>query len=320
MSTPPPAPDPGAAGEERVRVRLDLAYDGTCFHGWAAQPGLRTVQGELEAALSTLVRQPVATTVAGRTDAGVHARHQVAHVDLPGSAWRALAPRSAPVGGPAPQVACADALVRRANALLARAWAQREQGRGGRPPRGVSDALVLSASPVSADFDARFSATGRSYAYRIADRPTPLRRWDCVWDDRPFDLAAVNRAAAALLGEHDFLSFCRPREGATTIRTLTRLEAARAPDGLVEFHVEADAFCHSMVRSLVGALAMVGRGARPAPWPMALLDARSRASAAPIAPARGLTLERVDYPGPEEWALRASLARRRRDACCDAES
>ena len=320
MSTPPPAPDPGAAGEERVRVRLDLAYDGTCFHRWAAQPGLRTVQGELEAALSTLVRQPVATTVAGRTDAGVHARHQVAHVDLPGSAWRALAPRSAPVGGPAPQVACADALVRRANALLARAWAQRERGRGGRPPRGVSDALVLSASPVSADFDARFSATGRSYAYRIADRPTPLRRWDCVWDDRPFDLAAVNRAAAALLGEHDFLSFCRPREGATTIRTLTRLEAARAPDGLVEFHVEADAFCHSMVRSLVGALAMVGRGARPAPWPRALLDARSRASAAPIAPARGLTLERVDYPGPEEWALRASLARRRRDACCDAES
>lgn len=320
MSTPPPAPDPGAAGEERVRVRLDLAYDGTCFHGWAAQPGLRTVQGELEAALSTLVRQPVATTVAGRTDAGVHARHQVAHVDLPGSAWRALAPRSAPVGGPAPQVACADALVRRANALLARAWAQREQGRGGRPPRGVSDALVLSASPVSADFDARFSATGRSYAYRIADRPTPLRRWDCVWDERPFDLAAVNRAATALLGEHDFLSFCRPREGATTIRTLTRLEAARAPDGLVEFHVEADAFCHSMVRSLVGALAMVGRGARPAPWPRALLDARSRASAAPIAPARGLTLERVDYPGSEEWALRASLARRRRDACCDAES
>ncbi|MBF0940738.1 MAG: tRNA pseudouridine(38-40) synthase TruA, partial [Schaalia georgiae] len=278
MSPPPPA-----AGEERVRVRIDLAYDGTRFHGWAAQPGLRTVQGELEAALSTLVRQPVATTVAGRTDAGVHARHQVAHVDLPGAAWRALAPRSAPADGSAPQTACAAALVRRANALLARAWAQREQGRGGRPPRGVSDALVLSASPVSADFDARFSATGRSYAYRIADRPTPLRRWDCVWDDRPFDLAAVNRAAAALLGEHDFLSFCRPREGATTIRTLTRLEAARAPDGLVEFHVEADAFCHSMVRSLVGALAMVGRGARPAPWPRALLDARSRASAAPIA-------------------------------------
>lgn len=329
----PAGPDPadGDPAEETVRVRLDLAYDGTDFHGWAAQPGLRTVQGEIEAALALVVRSPLALTVAGRTDAGVHARHQVAHVDVPAERWRALAPRGA---DPSDEAELARSLVRRINGLLARAHGEWGRGHGLVVPKGSSDVVVHSATRVSADFDARFSALGRHYCYRICDGvPDPLRRRDALvvagghaasaGRERSgvreaggsLDLEAMNRAASALLGEHDFLSYCRPREGATTIRTLTRLECTRV-GGLIECRVDADAFCHSMVRSLVGALLEVGLGRRPESWPRTLLDAASREHAAPIAPAHGLVLEGVDYPEESQWAVRARSARARRDECC----
>ena len=126
----------------------------------------------------------------------------------------------------------------------------------------------------------------------------------------------MNEAGAALLGEHDFLGFCRPREGATTIRTLRTLHAERDAEGTLVFRVEADAFCHSMVRSLVGALLLVGSGARDVDYPAQILRARSRSEAAPIAPAHGLTLEGVEYPDPSQWGARAEQARARRDTCC----
>lgn len=299
------------------RVRLDLAYDGTDFHGWAAQPGLRTVEGVLTEALSTLLRTPARLTVAGRTDAGVHARHQVAHLDVPSETWTDLGGRP----GREAQRRPADALVQRVNGLLARSAAEWREGAGmPTQPRGTSDVVVHGAEEVSGDFDARFSALGRHYVYRLCDRPAardPLRRLDTVWLPRgPLNLPAMERATRVLLGEHDFLSFCRPREGATTVRTLREFALADE-GGAVRIDVSADAFCHSMVRSLVGAALEVGLGRRPEAWVGELLAARSRASAAPIAPAHGLTLDRVDYPAAEMWAARAlESARRRDEGCC----
>ena len=179
---------------------------------------------------------------------------------------------------------------------------------------------IYSAAVVDPSFDARFSALGRSYAYRVSDRPEPLGRWDRLWVEDPLDEEAMNEAGAALLGEHDFLGFCRPREGATTIRTLRALRAERDHEGTLVFTVEADAFCHSMVRSLVGALLLVGSGARDTDYPAQILRARSRSQAAPIAPAHGLTLERVDYPDPSQWGARALQTRARRDTCCGDDS
>jgi tRNA pseudouridine38-40 synthase len=303
-----------SAAPAALRVRLDLAYDGTDFHGWADQPGLRTVEGELTSALATAARAPVRLTVAGRTDAGVHARHQVAHADLPAEAWEGP-DRGGPRRPPG------EALVRRVNGILAQRHRQRAGGRG---PGTACDLVIHRAARVSADFDARFSALGRHYSYRLCDEVRerdPLRRHDVLWlPGGPLDLDAMNGAAEALLGEHDFLAYCRPREGATTIRTLRELRVWRgtgSPEGEagapVVVRVSADAFCHSMVRSLVGALIEVGRGRRSAAWPGELLEARSRTRAAPIAPARGLTLEGVDYPDEDQWAARAGLARHRRD-------
>ena len=311
---------------EVVRVRLDLAYDGTAFHGWAAQPGLRTVEGVLTEVLGTLVRTPVRLTVAGRTDAGVHARHQVAHVDVPRGSWEGLRGRPArATGGSGRNEAgqgrsAAEALVSRMNGLLAREAGTWRETSGAPPiPRGTGDVVVHTAQEVSCDFDARFSATGRHYVYRLCDRVEardPLRRHDVVWLPRgPLDLVAMDRATRVLLGEHDFLSFCRPREGATTVRTLREFRISDE-GGTVRIDVSADAFCHSMVRSLVGAALEVALARRPPEWVGELLDARSRRSAAPIAPAHGLTLERVDYPPEDQWAARARESARRRDECC----
>lgn len=275
-----------------LRVRLDLGYDGSGFHGWAAQPGLRTVEGELAEALRMVLRLPgrPALTVAGRTDTGVHARGQVCHVDVDAAVLQTLPGRSPST----PQAS----LVHRLAGVLA------------------PDVVVRTARVVPDGFDARFSALRRRYAYRVADtphRPDPLRRHDVAWVRGPLDVAAMARATPPLLGEHDFLAYCRPRPQGSTTRTLHRLECRRDPGGLVTVWAEADAFCHHQVRSLVGALCAVGAGRRDPEWPAQVLAARRRDGAVPVAAPHGLTLEAVDYPPDERCAEQAERARRRRD-------
>jgi tRNA pseudouridine38-40 synthase len=273
-----------------VRIRIDLAYDGTDFHGWATQPRLRTVQGELEAALATALRVPeVSVVCAGRTDTGVHARGQVTHLDVDDATLAASAGRS--------DDPPAEALLRRLNGIL---------------PADVRVRRVVEAAD---GFDARFSATWRRYAYRVADRPEtvdPLTRRHVLAWPRPLDLDAVNEASALLLGEHDFASFCKRREGATTIRTLLDLAWERDAGGVAVATVRADAFCHSMVRALVGCLLAIGEGRRPAAWAAEVLRAQVRDPSVTVAPAHGLTLEEVGYPGDEELAARAEQTRARR--------
>ena len=266
-----------------MRARLDISYDGTDFSGWAVQPGRRTVCGDLTEALSTLVRRPVSLTVAGRTDAGVHATGQVAHVDLP-----------AEFGGQAEF----DLLPRRLARMLS------------------PDVRVRAVTVAPPGFDARFSAMRRHYRYRLAVRPygaEPLRARDTVSWPHACDFDAMNAAARLLLGEHDFAAYCRRREGATTIRELQRckwVDVGSDEPGVLVCEVSADAFCHSMVRSLVGALLAVGRGQRPPGWPASLLTLAARAGDVTVAPAHGLALTAVDYPGVDELAARALITRR----------
>ena len=295
--TPPPPPEAG-----RVRVRLDLAYDGTGFSGWARQPGLRTVQGVLEEALGTVLRGPVDLTVAGRTDAGVHARGQVAHADVDAAAWAAL-----PGRGDHPS---AEALRRRLSGVLSR---------GGRP-RGASDVVVRRAAPAPPGFDARFSALRRRYAYRICDDPAardPLRRHDVLWHPKALDADAMDAAGALLLGEYDFAAYCTPRAGATTIRELQVLRWRREPAGgldagLLVADVRADAFCHSMVRALVGACVAAGEGRFAPDRAVGIRDEAQRTSEFIVVPARGLTLVEVGYPPDAELASRAEQTRAKR--------
>lgn len=263
-----------------MRIRLDIAYDGTDFHGWAAQPGLRTVESDLAAALAMVLRVPkVQLTCAGRTDSGVHARGQVVHADL------ASLPEDP------------ERLARRLNGVLAR------------------DVRVHRAVVAPEGFDARYSASWRRYAYRVADRPDlvdPLRRSYVLARGRPLDEALMNAASIALLGEHDFASFCKQREGATTIRTLLDLRWVREADGLLVSHVRADAFCHRMVRSLVGCLLAIGDGRRDVAWAASVLAQARRESTVVVAPARGLTLEEVAYPPDAELGARVKVTRTRR--------
>ena len=293
------------------RIRLDLAYDGTFFSGWAAQPGLRTVEGVLTSALATVLREPVRLAVAGRTDAGVHAAAQVVHLDVSPEAWAALPGRSDRLPEAALLTRMAGVLAREAQTSLPRT------------PRGAGDVVVTGARIVPEAFDARFGALSRRYTYRIADADAPrnpARRATVLWLPDRLDIEAMEASAKPLLGEHDFLSYCKPRQGATTIRTLRTLQwrrAAAGPDaGLVTLSVVADAFCHSMVRSLVGAGLAVGQGRRPAAWPGELLAARSRDGAAPVAPPHGLTLEEVVYPADDELAAQAERARATRRLTC----
>lgn len=270
-----------------MRLRIDLSYDGTGFHGWAAQPRLRTVQGTLEAALATVFRVPEARVVcAGRTDTGVHARGQVAHIDVTELPRLRTGSDEAPV----------DTVRRRLNGLL------------------PDDIRLHSMREVPGSFDARFSATWRRYAYRIADTSEhhdPLTRNYVTHHPRPLRLDAMNEAADLLLGFHDFASFCKQREGATTIRTLQILEWSRI-DGIAEATVKADAFCHHMVRALVGCMVVVGEGRRPPAWAGEVLQGRARNPVAALVPARGLTLEEVGYPDEAEFGEQAERTRARR--------
>jgi tRNA pseudouridine38-40 synthase len=273
MTRDEPAAPSGDGG--LVRLRLDVAYDGTPYAGWARQPGQATVQGALEEALATVLRTPVALTVAGRTDAGVHATGQVCHADV---------------------AALPD--VRRLNALL------------------DPSIRVLSVSEAPPGFDARFAALGRRYVYRVADAAygaLPTRRHDTAVHPRPVSLRHLQAASKPLLGLRDFAAFCRKREGATTVRTLRRLTWVRDHDGVLVATLEADAFCHQMVRSLIGALLLAGDGRRATDWPAALLAGGVRGGA-PVAPANGLTLVEVRYPSARRLAARAKVTRARRGA------
>lgn len=271
-----------------LRLRLDLGYDGTDFSGWAAQPGRRTVEGELSAALTTLLRvsHPVRLTVAGRTDAGVHARGQVAHCDVPAHAYAALPGRSSRTPD--------QAAVTRLAGLL--------------PP----DLVVARVLPAPAGFDARFSAVARRYRYRIADAGAPrdpLRRRDTVWLTDPLDHTAMNAACSPLVGLNDFAPFCRAREGATTIRMLLDYSWERGDDGVLEATVVADAFCHSMVRALIGAAVPVGLGRAEEGFPAEVLAGGIRDPRVRVMPAHGLSLEEVRYPPDTELAARATQSR-----------
>lgn len=268
-----------------MRLRIDLAYDGTGFRGWAAQPGLRTVQGELTTALTTVLRQPegaLLVTCAGRTDSGVHARGQVAHVDVPDEL---------------PQLQVLDALARRINGFLDR------------------DVRVNRITPAPEGFDARFAALWRRYAYRIVDDPAlvdPLTRNHVLAWPRALDTAAMDEAAGSLVGLHDFAAFCKRREGATTVRTLLEFGWTRDADGLLTGHVKADAFCHSMVRALVGCMIAVGEGRKDPAWAAEILAGRRRDPGVVVVPAHGLTLEEVAYPPDAELAARVELTSARR--------
>jgi tRNA pseudouridine38-40 synthase len=240
-------------------VRIDLAYDGTGFHGFARQRGLRTVQGELESVLERVLGQPVETTCAGRTDAGVHARHQVVsfswpHLDDPEGLRRSLR------GLLGPEVA------------------------------------IRSVGEAEEGFDARFSPVGRHYRYFVdsSDAPDPLtRHW--VWAvGEELDLEAMNAASAGLVGTHDFASFCRRREGATTEReVLAAAWVVRSP--LLVFEVSARAFCHQMVRSMTGLCIDVGLGRVPAGSVGEVLAARDRNAVGTVAPPHGLVLWQVSF-------------------------
>ena len=302
-----------------MRIRLDIAYDGTHFHGWARQTNLRTVQGTLEDALALVLGSGHASghtpghtpggtpgytpnqtsptprlVVAGRTDAGVHAAGQVAHLDLDTQLVDALGRSRPTYGSPL------DLLAQRVRGVL------------GKYP----DITVRNIREAPEGFDARFSAVWRRYAYRVADSTTgydPLERARTTTVNGRLDVEAMDAAARSLIGLHDFAAYCRPREGATTIRTLLEFDWRRDENGVLIANVRADAFCHSMVRALVGACVAVGRGRLSIADVASLRDAGERTSAFPVLAARGLTLVEVGYPADDQLASRADVTRARRD-------
>lgn len=249
----------------RTRLRLDLAYDGGGFRGFARQPDQRTVQGVLEHALTTLFGEPIATTGAGRTDAGVHAAGQVVHCEVPqGSRY--------------------DSDWGRLREALDHLCGQ--------------DVTIWRVRRVPASFDARFSATQRRYRYRLCDAVAMDPAWRFrTWHVGPpaLDREAMEAGGQHLVGEHVFASFCRKREGDALVRRIDRVAVRRGVGGLVVVGVDGAAFCHQMVRSVVGSLVEVGAGRRPPAWIAEALAAQDRAAAGAVAPPHGLTLTAVRY-------------------------
>lgn len=265
------------------RLRLDIAYDGTQFSGWATQPGMRTMQDMVEEAIARIVRHDIESVVAGRTDAGVHATGQVIHVDVADAAFdRELTYKD---------------LRYKLNRIL------------------DEDIRITDISDAPSGFHARFSALRRYYSYKILDDNqviTPAQRFDVASWYRPLEVATMNEAASHLLGTHDFAAFCKFKPGGTTVRSLEKYEWIRTEDGLLIADVVADAFCYSMVRNLVGAIVCVADGRKPVSWISELLGNRERVSDSLVFPARGLTLYRVDYPTNDQLLERAKITVARR--------
>lgn len=280
-----------------MRIRLDIAYDGSHFRGWARQPGLRTVQGELESALARIVGGDPRLVVAGRTDAGVHAAGQVAHLDLD-EEQAARLPRRRRDND---ELDAIGALAGRLRGVLG----------------AYADATVSRTSLAPDGFDARFSAVWRRYSYRLADAAAgydPLERQRTTYVRSILDLEAMDAAASRLIGLHDFAAYCKAREEATTIRTLLEYDWHRDGAGVLVANVRADAFCHSMVRALVGACVAVGEGRIGIDDVVAIREARIRIPETKVLAARGLVLAEVGYPADDLLAARAEQTRKRRDA------
>ncbi|MFT3798187.1 tRNA pseudouridine synthase A [Microbacterium sp.] len=279
-----------------MRLRFDLAYDGTGFRGWARQPDLRTVQGTLEAAIGRILGGDPQLVVAGRTDAGVHASGQVAHLDL------------------------TEAQIRRLHAVRPGAdagahAAERLGPRVGGVLGQYPDIAVHRTALAAPGFDARFSAVWRRYEYRVADRVAgydPLERHRTTTVNARLDETAMDAAARSLVGLHDFAAYCKWREGATTIRTLLEFGWRRDDRGILVANVKADAFCHSMVRALVGACVAVGEGRLDVEDVADIRDEGVRTSDVKVLAARGLTLTEVGYPADDLLAARAEQTRARR--------
>lgn len=272
-----------------LRIRMDLAYDGTNYSGWSKQPDRRTIQSEVENALQKLTRTPVDTIVAGRTDAGVHATGQVIHVDIPDMENGPYAKKA--------EWNLSD-LPYRLNRIL------------------DEDIRVLKVGVAPVGFHARFSALRRHYEYKIVDSNRsilPLRRFDVAPWYRPLNIDLLNASSALLLGEHDFAAFCKFRAGGTTIRTLETFEWQRNADGHLVAKIVADAFCYSMVRNLVGAVVCVADGRFPIQWVKDVLSNRVRISDSLVFPSRGLTFVQVDYPSDDQLLARIETTLRRRN-------
>ena len=260
------------------RLRLDIAYDGTHFFGWATQPGHRTLQDLVEEAISRISQTNIDSIVAGRTDAGVHATGQVIHVDVPDAMFER-------------ELTYLD-LRYKLNRIL------------------DEDVRIMNVSDAPEGFHARFSALRRYYSYKILDNNdviAPLSRHDVASWYRPLDADRMNEASALLLGHHDFAAFCKFKVGGTTIRTLEKYEWHRSKDGLLVADVVADAFCYSMVRNLVGAVVCVADGRQSPAWIAQLLANKERVSDSLVFPARGLTLYQVDYPSNDQLLERAKI-------------